>query len=137
MDTWAAAGWGLLGGACVEALELYALIRKSPHWSWRRPIPQGLAAYLISIVVRVGAGAGLAAAAAGSGQVSGTLAAFGLGVATPLVIEKLSHAIPLTDTLTVTHQIPRPERTQPPAEHPQTENANPAAEDTSGATDAR
>jgi hypothetical protein len=81
----------------VEGLWLYSQIRSAEgHWSWRRPIPQGLAAYLISVFVRVGAGAGLAAAAAGSGQVSGTLAAFGLGVAAPLVVEKLAQVVPLT-----------------------------------------
>ena len=74
MDTWGAAAWGLTGGLCVEALALYSLIRGSRRWSWRRPIPQGLVAYVISVVLRVGAGAGLAAAASGSRQVSGTLA---------------------------------------------------------------
>jgi len=133
MNIWAAAAWGLLGGVCVEALELYALIRRSRHWSWRRPIPQGLAAYLISVMVRAGAGAGLAAAAAGSGQVSGTLAAFGLGVAAPLVVEKLSRAIPLNGTLTVSEQLPRSEPVRAfPGDHPERETAG----DTSGAADA-
>jgi hypothetical protein len=91
------------------------------------------------VVVRVGAGAGLAAAAAGSGQVSGTLAAFALGVATPLVIEKLSSTIALTGTDTITHQIARPERTNtsPPAYLPTETAADPSADDTSGAPDAR
>lgn len=95
MSPLAAAGWGLVGGMCVEALALYSLIRTNSQWSWRKPIPQGLAAYLISVIVRAGAGAGVAAAAAGSGQVSGTLAAFGLGVAAPLVVEKLAQTVPL------------------------------------------
>ncbi len=101
MNLWAAAGWGLAGGLSVEALALYAVIRNSSKWSWRRPIPQGAVAYLISVVARAGAGAGLAAAAAGSGQIVGTFAAFGLGVAAPLVVEKLARAIPLTDILHV------------------------------------
>lgn len=101
MNLWAAAGWGLAGGLCVEAVALYAVIRNSSKWSWRRPIPQGAVAYLISVAARAGAGAGLAAAAAGSGQVVGTFAAFGLGVAAPLVVEKLARAIPLTDILQV------------------------------------
>lgn len=101
MNLWAAAGWGLAGGLCVEALALYAVIRNSSKWSWRKPIPQGAVAYLISVVARAGAGAGLAAAAAGSGQVVGTFAAFCLGVAAPLVVEKLARAIPLTDILQV------------------------------------
>jgi hypothetical protein len=93
MNQWVAAGWGLAGGLCVEALLLYSRIRSDLLWSWRRPIPQGLAAYLISVVARVAVGAGLAAAAAGSGQVSGPLAAFGLGVGAPLVVEKLARAV--------------------------------------------
>lgn len=56
-------------------------------------------AYLVSVLIRVGVGAGLAAAATGSGQVSGSLAAFGLGVAAPLVLEKLAQTVPLTGTL--------------------------------------
>lgn len=90
-----AAIWGLAGGACVESLELYVRIRRTSHWNWRRPIPQSMAAYVISVVIRVGVGAALAAASAGSGQVSGSLAAFGLGIAAPLVIERLARAVPL------------------------------------------
>ena len=56
-------------------------------------------AYLVSVVIRVGLGAGLAAAATGSDQVSGSLAAFGIGVAAPLVLEKLAQTVPLTGTL--------------------------------------
>jgi hypothetical protein len=95
MNSWVAAAWGLTGGLCVEALTLYSHIRATQRWNWRRPIPQGLAAFLISICIRAGAGAGLAAAAAGSGQVSGSLAAFGLGVAAPLVVAKLAQTVPL------------------------------------------
>ena len=91
----------------MEGLWLYSHIRSEKgHWSLRRPIPQGLAAYLISVVVRVGAGAGVAAAAAGSGQVAGTLAAFGLGVAAPLVVEKLAQVVPLTGRLKDTPEPP-------------------------------
>jgi hypothetical protein len=95
MDVGVATGWGVVGGACVEALWLYSRIRSDLLWSWRRPIPQGLTAYIISFVARIGVAAGVAAAAAGSGQVSGPLAAFGLGVGAPLVVEKLSRAIPV------------------------------------------
>jgi hypothetical protein len=96
MNIGVAASWGVLGGLCVEALWLYSRIRSDLLWSWRRPIPQGLTAYLISLVARVGVGAGVAAAAAGSSQVSGPLATFGLGVGAPLVVEKLAQTVPLT-----------------------------------------
>lgn len=96
MNMWAAAAWGLAGGFCVEALELYVRIRRTPKWNWRQPIPQGMAAFAVSVLVRLGVGAVLAAATAGSRQISSPLAAFGLGVAAPLVIEKLARGVPLT-----------------------------------------
>jgi hypothetical protein len=137
MSIWEAAGWGLSGGLCVEALALNSLIRTSRRWSWRRPIPQGFAAYLISVILRASAGAGLAAAAAGSGQVSGPFAAFALGVAAPLVVEKLSRAIPLTGTLTVPHQVPAAEEARiARPEHPYIQAANPSASESSGGDDA-
>jgi hypothetical protein len=82
----------------MNAGTLYRLIHDTPAWTWRRPIPQGLTAYLISLAVRAGAGAGLAAAAAGSHQITGTFTAFGLGIAAPLTLEKIAQAIPLTGT---------------------------------------
>lgn len=96
MDLWAAALWGLAGGLCVEALELYGSIKSAEGgWSWRRPIPQGFAAYVVSVVIRVGIGGIVAAAAVGAHQVEGSLAALGLGVSAPLVIERLARAVPL------------------------------------------
>jgi hypothetical protein len=100
LSAWAGAGWGLAGGLCVEALWLHTQIRGAKgHWSWRRPIPQGPTAYLISVVARVGVGGLVAAAAAGSGRVSNALIAFGLGVAAPLAVEKLAQVVPLTGHL--------------------------------------
>jgi hypothetical protein len=91
MGMWAAAIWGLAGGLCVEALDLYTRIR-GPRFSMRRP-----GWYMISVLIRVGAGAILAAAAAGSHQVTGPLAALGLGVGAPLVIQRLAKEVPVTD----------------------------------------
>jgi hypothetical protein len=99
MGILAAAGWAVMGGLCVEALALLKLIKNDLQWSWRRPIPQGLTAYVISVMLRIGIGAGLAAAAADSHQVSGGFVAFGLGVGAPLILEKLASGVPLTGTL--------------------------------------
>ena len=100
LSAWAGAGWGLAGGLCVEALWLHTHIRGAKgHWSWRRPIPQGLSAYVISVVARVGVGGLVAGAAAGSGRVSSALVAFGLGVGAPLAVEKLAQVVPLTGHL--------------------------------------
>jgi hypothetical protein len=96
MALWLAAIWGLAGGMSVEGVELYARIHHVRDWSWRKPIPQGLAAYLLSLVIRAGFSAGLTTAAAASDQVVGAFAMFGIGVAAPLVIEKLARGIPLS-----------------------------------------
>lgn len=140
MSIWSATAWGLLGGLCVEALALHALIHKAEDWTWRKPIPQGLAAYLISVIVRSGAGAGLAAAAAGSGQVSGSFGALGLGVAAPLIVEKLSKAIPVNDIPPAHDPVPKP-RNDPEdttlAGHPPSAPSESAVPENDGASDAR
>jgi hypothetical protein len=138
MNIWGAAVWGLAGGLCVEALALHSMIRGASDWSWRKPIPQGLLAYLISVFLRAGASAGLAAAVAGSGQVAGPFAAFALGVAAPLMIEKLSRAIPLADTLSVPEQpIAREHDHIVSAEQQGMEVVNTATPAVGGARDAR
>jgi hypothetical protein len=112
----AGAAWGLAGGLSVELLWLHTQIRKAKgHWSWRLPIPQGLAAYVISVVARVGVGGLVAAAAAGSGRVSSALVAFGLGVGAPLAVEKLAQAVPLTGHLPMEADAPTPVQHDPPA----------------------
>src|SRR5690242_7665931 len=107
MGVWIATVWGLMGGLCVEALELYAHIRHAPKWDWRCPIDQGMAAFVVAVVLRVSVGAALAAAFAGSNQVSGPLAAFTLGVAAPVVVERLARAIPLTSSVSQLHSVPQ------------------------------
>ncbi|WP_242911447.1 hypothetical protein [Actinomadura terrae] len=97
MAWWQAALFGLGGGLCVEALELYTHIRRSRRrWNWRRPIPQGMAAFVVSVVIRVGVGGTVAAVMAWDGQIVGAIGAFGAGVAAPLVIERLFRLVPLT-----------------------------------------
>jgi hypothetical protein len=87
-----AALWGLVGGMSVEALNLYRQIHATPgrKWSWRCPIPQGMAAYIVSVIIRALVGGGVAAASAASDQLSGPLGAFTFGVAAPLILEKLA-----------------------------------------------
>lgn len=112
MSLWVAALWGLAGGMSVEGLELYARIHRTRGWSWRKPIPQGLAPYLLSIVIRGGFSVGVATAAAASQQVVGAFAIFGIGVAAPLVIEKLAQSIPLTADLSTLDLSPPSTETQ-------------------------
>ncbi|MFC6879375.1 MULTISPECIES: hypothetical protein [Actinomadura] len=54
-----------------------------------------MAAFWVSVLIRVGVGGVVVAAMARDGQVAGAVAAFGLGVAAPLVIEKLARLVPL------------------------------------------
>jgi hypothetical protein len=96
MAVWLAAVWGLTGGLCVEALELYAHIRHAKRWNWRRPIDQGMVAFVVALVIRIGVGSAVASAFAGSHQVSGPLAAFTLGIAAPIVVARLAKSVPLT-----------------------------------------
>ncbi|MFC0038564.1 hypothetical protein [Actinomadura rayongensis] len=63
----------------------------------------------MSVLIRVGAGCAVAAAMAHDGQVTEATAAFGLGIAAPLVIEKLARQVPLTlDTQAVLEPEPEP-----------------------------
>ncbi|GAA2613126.1 hypothetical protein SMC26_14240 [Actinomadura fulvescens] len=124
MQWWQAALWGLAGGVCVEALELYAHIRSRRRWSWRRPIPQGMAAFWVSVLIRVGVGGVVAAAMAHDGQVAGAVAAFGLGVAAPLVIEKLARLVPLNLDVPAALELP-PDPAATPA--PTGQSGQPAA----------
>lgn len=84
-----AAWWGLLGSIVVEALELATALRRARAWPWKRPGEPRLAAYLISVVLRVAAGAGLAAMFGADGQLAGPFAAGALGITAPLVVETL------------------------------------------------
>jgi hypothetical protein len=95
---WHGAVWGAVGGAVVEAYDTVALVRATGRWPWLDPeIPAGAVSaatrwnafglWVFSTLVRVAAGSGTAAAA--SGQISGELGAFGLGVAGPLALERI------------------------------------------------
>lgn len=112
MGVWMAAVFGLTGGLCVEALELCAHVRRSPNWTWRRPIDQGMTAFTIAVLLRVAVGAVLAATLAGGHQVSGPLAALAVGAASSVVVARLAQAVPLAG-----NPGPRDSR-QPSGRHP-------------------
>jgi hypothetical protein len=94
MEWWQAALWGLAGGACVELWNLHGLTRQ-PVFTWKRPIPQGLSAYVTAVLARLAIGTIVAAAAASGGEITGAWVAFGLGVAGPLVVQRLAGDVPL------------------------------------------
>jgi hypothetical protein len=144
MAVWVATVWGLTGGLCMEALELYAHIRHAPKWDWRSPIDQGMVAFVVAVVLRVGVGSALAAVFAGSHQVSSPLVAFTLGVAAPMVVARLAKAIPLTDgqddpnlsTAVAHHTASVGTATVPGASHGRDKHVSAAKDVTAGESDA-
>jgi cytochrome c biogenesis protein CcdA len=95
MEVWQAALWGFAGGFCVELWNLQMLTREA-RFSWRCPIPQGLSAYLTAVATRLALGAIIAAAAAAGDEIRGVWIAFGLGVAAPVVLQRVAGDVPLT-----------------------------------------
>jgi hypothetical protein len=120
MEWWPAALWGLAGGACVELWNLNCLTRQ-PDFAWRHPVPQGLSAYVTAVLTRLAIGTIVAAAAAASGEITGIWVAFGLGVAGPVVVQRLAGDVPLTGGEELRTQSPdSPERRSLEGKEPQT-----------------
>jgi len=100
MAGWQAALWGLFGGFALEGLDMRAAVRRYGTWPWCVADSQGgggPASHLIAELIRMFIGAGLAWATAASGQTSGPFAAVAVGVTAPLIIERFTQVIPLTD----------------------------------------
>lgn len=95
-----AALWGLFGSFAVEGLDLWAAVRRRGVWPWRVRGPQevGALGYLVAELVRLVIGGGLASAAMVSGQITTPVGALAVGIAAPLIVERLTRPIPLTDS---------------------------------------
>jgi hypothetical protein len=140
----ASALWGLLGGFAVEGIEIAAMLRSTGNWPWR---PRKKAApFLASVVIRLAVGAALAAAVGATGP-TGPLSAFAVGVAAPLIIEKLAQQIPVIPESSATQRnaLPIRQTGRPPAGQfdqnlaggEQTGHSGPTSEtESSGALDA-
>jgi hypothetical protein len=89
VDPWGALGYGAFGGFLVESLAFVAAIQQGGRWPWKIKGKPRLGPYLTAVVVRLLAGGGLAFTLAESGQVSGPVAAAAVGIATPVIVEKL------------------------------------------------
>ncbi len=85
----------------MEAYDIVAVARATRRWPWLDPAKpakettlaeqwNAFGVWLLATAVRIAAGGGVAAAA--SSQIIGELAAFGLGVAGPLTIERILSA---------------------------------------------
>ena len=100
--TWfEAALWGLFGGFAVEGLDLYGAVRRRQCWPWqvRGPREVGAAGYVVAELVRLAIGSGLALALAQSEQITTAFGALAVGIAAPLIVERLTKSIPLTDSV--------------------------------------
>jgi hypothetical protein len=100
--TWIeAALWGLFGGFAVEGLDLYGAVRRRGCWPWqvRGPREVGAAGYFVAELFRLVIGGGLAWALSESSQITTPIGALAVGIAAPLIVERLTRAIPLTDSL--------------------------------------
>uniref|UniRef100_UPI003F496725 hypothetical protein n=1 Tax=Nonomuraea bangladeshensis TaxID=404385 RepID=UPI003F496725 len=97
---WMFALWGLGGGLAIEALDFIKAVRRVGHgWPWRYPHGPGGGPYLVSVLGRAVASALLAGAAGASVNGMTPLIALALGVAAPLILEKLSQQIPIAASL--------------------------------------
>ena len=84
--------WGLFGGALVAGLDFIADVSRISDWPWKSRKKLRAGPYLAATVIRLVLGAGLALAAGKSGLVSNPLSAVTIGIATPLIAEKLARA---------------------------------------------
>jgi hypothetical protein len=91
MVWWTFAGWGLFGGFVIDGLDLWKVVR-SNGGSWPRECCS--IGFFVAEFIRLIAGAGLALALGQSGQVNGPIGALAVGVAAPLIAEKLAQAVP-------------------------------------------
>ena len=71
MSLWAAALWGFIGAAAIEAWDLYGAIHRVKGFPWKFEGEVTLAPYLVSVVLRVLLGVGMALAFVASGQADG------------------------------------------------------------------
>ena len=95
MEWWQVAIWGFLGGFIVDGLEVWRLVR-SNNGSW--PAQCSSFAFFVAEMIRLISGAVLSVAFGISKQISGPLGALAIGVATPLIVEKLSALLPPIST---------------------------------------
>jgi hypothetical protein len=121
MQPWEGALWGALGGAVVEAYDFVAVARATRRWPWLDPTEpysdkppnemtrtekwSAFGVWFVATIIRIAAGGAVAAAA--SGQITGELAAFGLGAAGPLALERIVMVYRNSKSKEVSHRQPR------------------------------
>jgi len=86
--------WGAFGGLLVEGLDFAAILRRRGTWPWTGRKTVRAAPYLTGMAIRMGLGGGLATGIGLSQQINTPMASITVGVATPLIVARLSE---LTD----------------------------------------
>lgn len=112
--TWSAAVlWGLLGGGLVEAFDLHTEIRRHDALPWRKPRSKrrdparpAASIYALASGLRLFMGCGVAGVAGASAMVGSPWVAVSIGVAAPLIIERLLGQIPLVTERTFPQVLP-------------------------------
>ena len=94
-----AALWGVLGSCAVEGLDCNTAVRRHGRWPWRARGPHEVGAfgYVVAELIRLIIGGVLAAAAVS--QFTGPVGALAVGIAAPLIVERLARAVPLVDSV--------------------------------------
>ena len=90
MSLWAAALWGVMGAASIEAWDLYGAIHRVKGFPWKSDGEVALAPYLVSVLLRVLLGGGVAFAFVASGQANGPVGVVAIGIAAPKLLEQLA-----------------------------------------------
>ncbi|MGQ0574416.1 MAG: hypothetical protein ACT4RN_09450 [Pseudonocardia sp.] len=103
MVWWAAALWGLLGAGLVEAFDLYPEVRRRRALPWRErgsrrrdPARPSARIYTLASSLRMVMGTGVAAAAGASNMITIPPVAVTVGIAAPLIIDRMTKQMPLS-----------------------------------------
>src|SRR5262245_39070739 len=97
MNALEAAVWGVCGAFAIEGLELsFWLRRPRGEWPWKGPGRYDLFPFLIALAIRFAVSAMLAGAAGRGGVIDGAFSAMTIGVAAPLIVEKMAGRVALT-----------------------------------------
>lgn len=114
--------WGAFGGFAVEGLEFAAAIRRTGTWPWRLRGEPGPVALTVSVIIRLAVGAVLAVACGTTGQISGPFGALAVGIAAPVLVERIARHASVTGLADIVEGEPLksdPEQTAGrPASHP-------------------
>lgn len=86
----AAALWGFMGAAAIEAWDLYGAIHRVKGFPWKFDGEVPLGPYLASVVIRVLLGVGMALVFVASDQAAGPVGVVAIGIAAPKLLQQLA-----------------------------------------------